>query len=212
MKKILLTLTALAGLSTLSYAQEFGFQKGDILLEGNVSLNTLKREYELSASKLTMTNLALRPKAGYFVADKWVLGVDLGYELSRTASLYENMSSVKSSAHRYRFGGFGRYYFWDLGERFKTFTELGAYYGFDRNENYDLVDARINRYGANAGIGANYFLTRRVAIGYSFTDLISFDTDRPDLDNADATKRFRVNLNSFSNFLQSGFFSLTFKL
>lgn len=208
MKKILLLLTAIAGLATLSQAQEFGFQQGDVLLEGNVSFNTTRIN---NGFDWRVNTLGINPKAGYFLTKKWALGLDLEYQLEKIR-LLGGAEETTNKGQRYSFGAFGRYYFLELGSRFKTFTELGGYYGFDRNDGWNFDYEKANRFGVNAGIGANFFITPKVAIGYTFADLISFTSEKADLPDAERVERFGLNINSFNNFLQSGAFSLTFKL
>lgn len=208
MKKILLLLTALAGLSTLSHAQEFGFQKGDVLLEGNASFYTTKNKQYYGWNS---TQLSLNPKVGYFVDDNWVLGLDLGFQSNRTKSpaLYPDQEIDKSQT--YRFGVFGRYYFLKLGERFNAFAEASTSYGLVRNDGWSFAYEKADNYAANAGFGANYFITPKIAVGYSFGSLVSFTSQKPDLPNAERIDRFRLNVNSFDNFFKSGVFSLSFK-
>lgn len=196
---------AVAGFSTLSHAQEFDFQKGDVLLEGSASLYTHGFKDDGSTKN---TLLRLSPKVGFFVSDKVVLGLDLRYGTERSGD--EDSYGGLRTSNRYDFGAFGRYYFLELGPRFKTYTELGATYGVERNsDNSARVD--LNRFAANAGIGANFFLTPKVAIGYSLANLISYSVEKPDLPGAEDISRFRVSVNSFNNFFNAGAFSLTFK-
>lgn len=203
-------LTAIAGVTIASHAQEFGFQKGNILLEGNVGLSTSKNGGSVE-SKTTALNL--NPKAGYFFCDKFAVGLDLGYGLRKYKIEPSDFSEGGTSqTDLFRIGAFGRYYFLELGRRFKTYTELGAAY---EQTNYDGDEYDYDKstgYTTGAGIGANFFITPKIAIGYSFANLISYSSRKPDTPDADRVSRFDVNVNSFNNFLNAGSFSLTFKL
>jgi len=205
MRKILLVLFAVTCLIAMSHAQEFNFQKGNILLEGNAGVYSSKRKGDWQSKS---TSLTLNPKVGYLLTEKFVLGLDLGYRLDKNTSGVEMSSDSKTQT--YRFGAFGRYYFLELGERFKTYTEGAVSYGFSKYDNYANYD-KLDRYAANAGIGANFFITPKIAIGYSFANLISYSIEKPDMPDADNVSRFNVNVNSFRNFFESGQFSLTFK-
>lgn len=204
MRKILLTLFAATCFVVTSHAQEFNFQKGDILLEGNAGLYTTKTKGYWPRKSTTLT---LNPKVGYLLTEKFALGIDLGYRLDKSILL--NDRSGDSKTQSYRFGVFGRYYFLELGERFKAYTEGAVSYGFTNYDDYDYD--KLDSYAARAGIGANFFITRKVAIGYSFANLISYSIDKPDMPDADHISRLEVNVNSFRNFFESGQFSLTFK-
>ncbi|PRD56001.1 hypothetical protein C5749_01535 [Sphingobacterium gobiense] len=191
----------------MSHAQEFNFQKGDILLEGNAGLYFTKRKGDWQSKS---TSLTLNPKVGYLLTEKFALGIDLGYGLYKNILPGERSSDSKTQS--YRFGAFGRYYFLELGKRFKTYTEGAVSYGFTNYDNYANFDYdKLDSYAASAGIGANFFITRKVAIGYSFANLISYTIAKPDMPDADNVSRLNVNVNSFHNFFESGQFSLTFK-
>ncbi len=207
MRKILLMLFAATCLAAMSHAQEFNFQKGDILLEGNAGLYSTKRKGDWQWKS---TSLTLNPKVGYLLTEKFAVGLDLGYRLDK--NIMSGEMSGDSKTQSYRFGAFGRYYFLELGKRFKTYAEGAASYGFTNYDNYTNYDYdRLDTYAASAGIGANFFITPKIAIGYSFANLISYSIDKPDMPDADNVSRFNVNVNSFRNFFESGQFSLTFK-
>ena len=113
-------------------------------------------------------------------------------------------------------GVFARYYFLEVGPRFKAYGEAGLGYRSNGGEINDGTTTtkfdKTNTIGINGGLGANFFLTDNIAIGYQFADVIGFSTTKATTSGAKASNNFNVNLNSFSNFFNTGQFSLTFKL
>jgi hypothetical protein len=79
-----------------------------------------------------------------------------------------------------------------LGERFNTFA--GANLMFGENE---------TTFGA--GVHLNYSLTQHLSVGWHLGDLISYSKPK----NGDATTR--IDLNEYSNFLNTANFSLTYR-
>ena len=113
-------------------------------------------------------------------------------------------------------GLFARYYFLEIGSRLKAYGEAGLGFknagGETNNGTTTVKFDKTNTIGINGGVGANFFLTDNIAIGYQFADVIGFSTTKANTSGAKASNNFNVNLNSFSNFFNSGQFSLTFKL
>ncbi|PRD45550.1 outer membrane beta-barrel protein [Sphingobacterium haloxyli] len=210
MKKLLLTLTAVAGLTVASKAQEFGFQKTDFIVEGFInSSNTDDKQTEKKVSKFNFN-----PKFGYFVSDKIAVGLELAVGNSKTTD-YSGQQDASVKKNNFGIGAFGRYYFLEVGSRFKTYAELGAGYNqlggetADGNATTDL--AKTKGFGVNAGVGANYFLTNNIAIGFSFGDVIAFNSSKVDVDGAKSQNEFSTKINVFDNFFNTTHFGLTFK-
>lgn len=211
MKKILLTMITVACFGVASKAQTFGFKQGDVMLEGavNVSSNDNKN------TEMRKTSFGLTPKVGYFLSDKAAIGVQLMYNESKNTNYSgTNDTYTKSTA----VGGaiFGRYYFLEVGSRFKAYGEADLGYASQGGESSNGTTTtkldKTNMFGLNAGVGANFFLTEKIAIGYQFADIIGFSSSKVDVSGAKASNNFYANLNSFDNFFSTGSFSLTFKL
>lgn len=210
MKKLLLTLTAVAGLTFVSNAQDFGFKKTDFIVEGNFQATTMNdRNADEKLSEFNFT-----PKFGYFVSDKIAVGLEFGFGQSKETTNPSAGETIQRD-NVFGVGAFGRYYFLELGSRFKTYTELGAGYLNNRSEievaGTTTEDPKVNGFGANLGIGANYFLTDRIAINFAFTDVLSYGTAKADIDGAKSTSVFNANVNQFNNFFSNATFGLTFK-
>lgn len=206
MKKLLLTLTAVAGLTMASQAQEFGFGKGNFIVEGNLNGSSVNDKN----TEIKTTKFNFNPKAGYFVTDKIAVGVNLGFGSINTDN---KKTDSETAGKSFGAGVFGRYYFLELGSRFKTYTELNADYTTSRGEatfaNTTTKGPRTNGFGVNAGIGANYFLTEKIAINFAFANVIGYNTSKTK--GAESINEFGFNVNEFENFFNTATFGLTFK-
>ncbi|KAF2081341.1 outer membrane beta-barrel protein [Flavobacterium sharifuzzamanii] len=198
MKKIVLAAIAVMGFS-FANAQDsgsFGFSKGNILVEGNLGLSSKNDK-----NTETKTNFfEFNPKAGYFLTDKFALGLDLGvgsYK-EKTAGSDADKSSI------FKAGIFGRYYFLDLGQRFKTYAEAGV--GLDSGKD---SGAKYSGVGFNAGLGINYFVSNNFAINFGLTDILAFDSYK--YKGGKAVSEFDANVNVFNNFFNTAKFGLTYK-
>ncbi len=204
-------MTAVMGLALGTKAQTFGFQKGDGLLEGAIGVGSTDNK---TAEQKT-TSFTLSPKVGYFITNKTAVGVRVSYGQAKSTN-YSGANETYSQTNNLGLGLFARYYFLEIGPRFKAYGEAGLGYssaGGEFNNGTTTVKLdKTNTIGINGGVGANFFLTDNIAIGYQFADIIGFSTTKANTSGAKASNNFTVNLNSFSNFFNTGQFSLTFKL
>lgn len=211
MKKFVLSVIAVAGIAFASHAQNFGFEKGNLILEGNVGASSNDNKN----SETRQSSFTVAPALGYFISDKFAVGIKPGFTQSKTTN-YSGSNDTFTKSNTYGGAIYGRYYFLDLGNRFKTYTELDLGYATSGNETGNgtttIKSDRTNTIGASAGLGANFFVTERIAIGYQFTNLISFSSSKVNNSSAKAVNSFNLNLNNFDNFFSTGQFSLTFKL
>ncbi len=211
MKKILLTLTAVAGLALVSNAQEFGFEKGNFIVEGSLGASSLNNKNDDSK----LTTFQFTPKVGYFVTDKVAVGIDFGFGQDQETT-YPGVEKVVETDKAFSVGVFGRYYFLDLGSRFKAYTEAGV--GYVDMKSLRKVGSNptgqtqgMNGFGANAGVGVNYFLTDNIAINFALADIISYQTLKADKDGSKPVSAFSANINVFNNFFNTAHFGLAFK-
>ncbi len=209
MKKLFITLTVIAGLAFSSKAQEFGFKQGDVLVEGNIGYNsTDEKDTEEKESSFNFN-----PKAGYFLSDKFAIGVGLSLNSSKFED-YSGASSEIEKSNVLGVGVFGRYYFLEIGKRFKTYAELGAGY-VSRKDELEVAgvttEGKSNGFGIDASVGANYFLTEKIAINFTLANVIGYNSVKADVDGAEGTNNFYLNVNQFNNFFNTATIGLTFK-
>lgn len=205
MKKVLLSAVALVAF-TFANAQEeskgFGFSKQDIFVEGSFTMNsTNDKNTEVKTNSMEFT-----PKAGYFLSDKFAVGLSFGIESGKTTT----MGTETSKNSGFHFGAFGRYYFLELGQRFKTYTEFGFNLGSDKN-GIGSAAVKTNTFDLGAGLGMNYFVTPKVAISFGLGNVINYGTSKTDISGDKGENEMNMNLNIFNNFFDTPTFGLTYK-
>ncbi len=217
MKKIVLSVAAVfafgfanAQVQTISVepTQEFGFAKGDIIVEGALQFGTTNDKN----TETKTSNLRFSPKAGLFVTDKTVVGVELGVGSAKTTNDFLN-TELKSN--NVSIGVFGRYYFLELGERFKTYGELGLGYSTSKNESTSqagtVKNDDVNDLDFGLSVGMNYFLTPSVAVSFTLADVLSYGTSKVDTEGAKAESNFSGNLNVLNNIFATPTIGLMYK-
>lgn len=223
MKKLVLSVMAVAAFGFAANAQEkekptFGFQESNIFVEGMFSINNSTTKPEVG-SKTKTTFYKFTPKAGYMLTDKFAVGAELGfgkvggdnYDGVFTEILGEASPSKKYVKETYA-GVFGRYYFLELGQRFKTYTEVGV--GFHQGV-ADVVNKDLKQTGVKAGLGLgmNYFVTSKLAISFHLGDVLSYSNYNVKFDGKKEGTLSNVdaNVNVFNNFFTEAKFGLTYK-
>lgn len=204
MKKIVLA-AVIALASVQANAQEFGFNEGDVIVEGMLGYNS----EDNTQTEIKSSEFVFSPKAGYFVTNEFVLGMQLLFGTD-TVDNYGLNTENKNSA--VGLGVFGRYYFAELGQRFKVYSELGVGFTSYKDENRVAsvtTSSKAKGFGINAGLGFNYFVTPKVAINFGLSDLVGYNTYKPE--NSNSTNNLHLNINNFNNFFDSARFGMTFK-
>jgi len=219
MKKILLSLAVLAtGAAAQAQEQKFGFNQGDILLEGSLRANSEDNKTEM----IKTSTFNFTPKAGYFVTDKFAVGLGLNIGSGKVENYTDiNEDRRTEQGSTVGFEVFGRYYIADM-KRFQPYAELGIGHNMSKFETteYDasegrtitIEDPKFNQFGVNATLGFNYFVTPKIAVNFALSNLIGFNSGKSDAPNSKATTDFHANINNFNNFFDTATFGLTFKL
>lgn len=208
MKNIILSIFALFIINAVANAQEFGFQKGSKFLEGNIRNNFLN---DKSYDEKTRTTF-ITPKFGYFIKDNLAVGADL-----MIVDIYEKNTAGDSGyeTNGLGFGVFGRYYFLNLGSRFKTYAEVGASYTntqtTDIDNGVEISEPDYISYVGTAGLGFNFFITKRLSINYTVSDLLYARSSKNDEPGAVRDSEFELNLNVFNNIFSNSTFGFNFK-
>lgn len=213
MKKIILSLVAIFGFGAAAQAQdsgsEFGFNQGDILVEGNFSFYTRGTSGDSSDNK--HNTFVIAPRVGYFLTDKLALGVGLDFGTAKNEKLSINGADVTAyKSNRFGFDVFGRYYFLEAGQRFKFYGQgkLGLdFYGIEASKGDSKQ--KLTKFGIGVDLGVNYFVTPKIAINFGLADVIGFSSLKPKDGKAENT--FAGNFNVFNNFFDTPTFGATFK-
>ncbi|MFB9057565.1 outer membrane beta-barrel protein [Mariniflexile ostreae] len=203
MKKLILSV-AVAALGLLQVnAQDapiFGFAEGDVIVEGSVNFNSTNDKN----SDVKTNKFGISPKVGFFISDDLAIGASLNVSSGKIES--SGVDTSKKS--EFGVGVFGRYYFLDLGARFKTFTELGLGYNTSDDK---IADLKENTLGANLDLGINYFVKENIALTFSLDNLISFSSSKYDVDGAKAVSSFDLGAGDVNNPFATASFGVLFK-
>lgn len=162
MKKLLLSLVAVAGLAFTTQAQT---EKGKIILGGNVGFNSTKVEGVDKAD----FNFSVVPSVGYFVSDNFAIGTGVGYTYNKAVS-DNNLNEA------FEVAPFGRYYV-GLTDQFKFYGQLSVPLAFGTNK--DVANdgkvgdktATTTAVGVNVAPGFAFFPTKKLGIEVSFAGL-----------------------------------------
>jgi len=114
------------------------------------------------------------PSIGYMVTDKVAVGV--------TGEFTKNVTN---------FGAYGRCYFLNIGKSLKVFSQLN-------------VGRSSDRFATDLGLGANYFVTEKLALSASLANLASYNT-------GDGVSNFSVGFTGVNNPLSATKFGVLYK-
>ncbi|REG87963.1 outer membrane beta-barrel protein [Winogradskyella sediminis] len=206
MKKLFFTaavaVLGFANVTAQEEAKTFGFSEGDLFIEGMVGFNSSEdKNTEEKAS-----GFEISPKLGYFISEDLAIGGMLSFESAKE----EVAGTDTADQSTFGVGAFARYYFLDLGERFKTYGEFGVGYA---STNYDLADVKENTIGAGLDLGINYFVTEKIALTFGLKNVLSFSSSKLDADDAEAVSEFNLGFGDVANpFGGNAAFGILFKL
>jgi len=212
MKKLVLSLVAVAAFGFTANAQEkekptFGFQEGNFMIEGSFQIADQVGKESKSGDKEKITHYTFTPKIGYFLSDKLAVGASLGFG---KGLLYSNLLDEGITGTTLYAGAYARYYFLELGNRFKTFAEVGI--GYDEG---NVSDIKYKQTGIAAGIdlGFNYFVTEKLAVAFTLGNVFKYSNYdlKVDGDKKGTLSSTEANLNVFNNFFDNATFGLVYK-
>jgi len=193
MKKVLLSLIAVAGLAFTTQAQT---EKGNFMVGGNVELNTSKND---GASK-TDLNFSVVPSVGYFITNDLAIGTGVGYEFAKS---YSTLASAKSSA--FVIAPFARAYK-GINEQFKFFGQLSVPMSFGNNKVGDANGDNFVKVGNNNNVGVAlspgfaFFPSKKFGIEFSVNGISYNDYRVEDADGnkIGGNKNFNIGANFFA--------------
>lgn len=226
MKKVLLTAVAVFSLTFVNAQEEvkeakgFGFAKGNMFLEGNLSFNSTKSTESFAGTDIEEdknSNFSFNPKFGYFISDKLALGAELsvGSTKNENTDFTTTPNTItETKTNTFGAGVFARYYFLELGERFKTFTEVGLGFGSGKAETNGTETGTANQFGLGVDLGMNYFVTEKMAITFGLSDVLAFNSGKTEAGVGGMetkTSGISGNFNVFNNFFDTPTFGLLYK-
>lgn len=186
---------------TLAFAQP---AKGDLFLGGslNAAYGTSKAEVAgVDAEGPKTFTFQITPRVGYFLSDKIVAGLDLGF-MTNSTNDKSSGQEVKTTAMSYGGGVFARYYIVPT-ERFALFFEAGvnAMAGNSKVETAGVSVDGPNTFALNAGItpGVAVYVSKRVALeanyGFLGYSSVSGKTDNGGVETKTNQGSFGLNIN-----------------
>ncbi|PST83484.1 hypothetical protein C7T94_13060 [Pedobacter yulinensis] len=190
MKKLLLSLVAVAGLTYGASAQT---EQGKVILGGNVSFNSTKAE----GAPKSDVSFQVVPSIGYFVDNNIAIGTGVGYSYSKQIGDTEDQAFVVAP--------FARYYT-DLSGQFKFFGQLSVPMAFGSAKDVDAAGEVGPKLGTTTNIGVAlspgfaFFPTKSVGIEFSVQGL-SWENEQLKAEGSGAkstTNSFSVNGNFFA--------------
>ena len=223
MKKIFLTAAAIFAFG-FANAQEkkestgFGFTEGNVLIEGNLSFGSSTETDSFNSNdfeEVKESNMSFNPKVGYFFSDKFAFGVELNVLSGKTEETVFGNPNVVTEEKQNGIGAgvFARYYFLNLGQRFKTYTEASLGFGSIKSELNGTETSNVSGLGLNFDLGINYFVTDNIAINFGLANVLGYNSTKVEFPNGGEVKSNELsgNFNIFRNFFETPTFGLTFK-
>ncbi len=198
MKKIILSAIAVCafGFANAQDKESYGFATGDMYLGGSISYSSTEVTVSGVTGKTTSSTIA--PEFGYFLSDN--LALTVGLELTS-----EDNGTTKPKSTVINVGG--RYYFLNVGERFKTFTNFGLHSGSE--DSGVAGDDKTTGLGLHAGIGVNYWINSKWAVDFGLTDVFSYDTVKQG-DDKGTSMTLDIN-NKYNNIFAAAKLGLIYK-
>ncbi|WP_054851312.1 outer membrane beta-barrel protein [Olleya sp. ITB9] len=205
-----LLLIAVVGYSQEVEEPSFYLLKGNVIVEGMIGYSNDTD----ARSGADLSEYIINPKAGYLFGDDFAVGLDLSYQHSEES----DDDTEKNIEETITAGLFLRYYFLDLGKRFKVYGELGGDYvklegGFESNTQ------KATGFQVGLNLGVNYFVKDNIAISFVLSDVANYRSLNneayyigDDLVSEEGnTNSLNVDLNVFKNFFQTAQFGVMFK-
>lgn len=154
MKKLFLTLTAVAALTLASNAQT---EKGKFIVGGQVGFQSSK----VKDTDAKTNSFSINPTAGYFVSDNWAIGTGVGYNFGKVETGADN--SIKTSS--FQAAPFVRNYVGNGQFRFFSQLSVPMAWGKTTTEVASVeTDRKFETYGVELAPGFAFFPTNRVGI------------------------------------------------
>ena len=209
MKKLVLSLAAVAAFGFTANAQEkekptFGFQEGNFMIEGSFQISDKVDKNSTSGNKDKTTKYKVNPKIGYFLSDKVAVGASLAFGKDE-----QEVFDDKIATNLYA-GLYARYYFLELGNRFKTFAEVGV--GYDQKK-VSVDKEKMTGIHAGIDLGFNYFVTEKLAVAFTLGNVFSYGNHdyKKDGNKKKTVSETEANVNVFNNFFDNAKFGLVYK-
>jgi len=188
MKKLLLTLSAVAVLGLAANAQT---EKGKFMVGGQVSFDGTK----VKDTDIKTNSFSIVPNAGYFVADNIAVGTGIGYNWSK--SEIDNLKETTNSS--FVLAPFGRLYSKNDGP-VKFFGQLSVPMSWGTLEEEGTKTATTANYGVELAPGIAYFPTSNIGVEFKVRGLFynNSSVTEESTDTKVTTDTYGLNVNSLA--------------
>lgn len=188
MKKLLLTLSAVAVLGLAANAQT---EKGKFMLGGQVSF----QGQSIKDSDAKSNEFSIIPNVGYFVADNIAVGTGIGYSWAEN----KNTTNTKNTNSSFVLAPFGRMYSNNEGP-VKFFGQLTVPMAWGTQEVNGDKTATTANYGVELAPGVAYFPTSNLGIEFKVRGLFYNNGSTTDeaTDAKTTVNSYGLNVNSLA--------------
>lgn len=188
MKKLLLTLSAVAVLGLAANAQT---EKGKFMLGGQVSY----QGQSIKDSDAKSNEFSIIPNVGYFVADNIAVGTGIGYSWAEN----KNTANTKNTNSSFVLAPFGRMYSNNEGP-VKFFGQLTVPMAWGTQEVNGDKTATTANYGVELAPGVAYFPTSNLGIEFKVRGLFYNNGSTTDeaTDAKTTVNSYGLNVNSLA--------------
>lgn len=180
MKQAILFTTLVFSFSFSSIAQ---LDKKNWLVGGSGSFNSKNDNFQATTvtSEYTRTSIQLSPNIGYFIADKLSVGLKTSLSWNKNKGLTANTTYSTSTATRFDYGPFLRYYFLDKEKPFNLLADVTYQLG-----NLKLTADKGNR--SNLSFMAGPVIYFNSSIGLEL--LLGYKIEKEKLTKSTSTPQF----------------------
>lgn len=182
MKKIVFFFIAVFFLSFSSIAQ---LNKKIWLVGGNGTFSSTNDDYSSTtvASENKRTVIKITPNIGYFIVDKFAIGLKSSLSWTKNKGLTANTTFSTSTTTRFDYGPFIRYYFLDKENPFNLLADLSYQFG-------NLKFKESNEKGArnNFSVMAGPVLYFNSSVGIEF--LLGYKIEKEKLTKSTSTPQY----------------------
>lgn len=186
MKKVLLTLTAIAGLTIAAQAQT---EQGKIIVGGQVGFQTSK----VKDTDFKNNSFSINPTVGYFISDNLAIGTGVGYNWSKD----ESVTDLSTKRDAFQVSPFVRKYSANGPLRFFAQLSVPMSWGKTTVETNNIkAESKFENYGVELAPGLAYFPTSKVGIELKVRGLYYNYNNNKTADRS--TNTFGLDVNSLA--------------
>jgi len=199
MKK-LLTFSAIIFISFTAKSQ---LDKGDWLVGGNASFKSYNAKFDATtvSTEYKTTDLQIAPNVGYFLADKFAIGVRSTFSWIKNTGISANAG--KSNTIRIDYGPFARFYFLDKEKSVNLLADLSYQFGNLKFLNKDKGIRNTLRVMAGSVVYFNSSIGLEFLAGYQVEkEKLTKSTSTPAYLYTDTKSGFQISV-GFQIYLQN---------